>query len=72
MYYEAKQTRMTMGAYFTSKEFIINNEAFLVAVWDTAGEKKFRSMTEIYCAIIMYDIAVTATHVNCNRPGCSL
>jgi len=63
MYGEPMSTRMTMGAYFTKKNFTINDELFEVAVWDTAGEEKFHSLTKIYtrgahCAIIMYDITL--------------
>eukprot|EP00483_Globobulimina_turgida_P002739 UN02744 len=63
MYGEPMQTRMTMGAYFTKKNFTINDEIYEVAVWDTAGEEKFHSLTKIYtrgahCAIIMYDITL--------------
>eukprot|EP01083_Nonionella_stella_P006983 20217_1 len=52
-----------MGAYFTKKNFTINDEIYEVAVWDTAGEEKFHSLTKIYtrgahCAIIMYDITL--------------
>mmetsp|Transcript_82467 Transcript_82467/g.101159 ORF Transcript_82467/g.101159 Transcript_82467/m.101159 type:complete len:200 (+) Transcript_82467:27-626(+) len=61
MYGENLSTRMTMGAYFTKKEFEIKGITYDVAVWDTAGEEKFHSLTKIYtrgahCAIIMYDI----------------
>ncbi len=57
------QTRMTMGAYFTKKNFTINDEIYEVAVWDTAGEEKFHSLTKIYtrgahAAIVMYDITL--------------
>ena len=63
MYGEPMQTRMTMGAYFTKKNFTINDEIYEVAVWDTAGEEKFHSLTKIYtrgahCAIVMYDITL--------------
>eukprot|EP00485_Elphidium_margaritaceum_P021226 CAMPEP_0202720676 /NCGR_PEP_ID=MMETSP1385-20130828/142254_1 /ASSEMBLY_ACC=CAM_ASM_000861 /TAXON_ID=933848 /ORGANISM="Elphidium margaritaceum" /LENGTH=168 /DNA_ID=CAMNT_0049384521 /DNA_START=111 /DNA_END=617 /DNA_ORIENTATION=- len=55
-----------MGAYFTKKNFTIHDEIYEVAVWDTAGEEKFHSLTKIYtrgahCAIIMYDITVHET-----------
>lgn len=63
MYGEPLSTKMTMGAYFTKKNFTIDNETYDVAVWDTAGEERFHSLTKIYtrgahCAIIMYDITL--------------
>jgi len=61
MYGEVLKTQMTIGAYFTKKEFLVNNRTYDVAVWDTAGEEKFDSLTKFYtrgahCAIVLYDM----------------
>lgn len=54
-------TSMTIGAYFGMKQCKINQRSCNLAIWDTAGEEKFDSLTNFYCrnaaaALVCYDI----------------
>lgn len=51
----------TFGAYFGIKQVKVETKGVTLAVWDTAGEEKFDSLTSFYCrgaraALIVYDI----------------
>jgi len=62
VYDEFGKTAMTIGAYFAMKQCKIGgNKVYNLAIWDTAGEEKFDSLTNFYCrgaraALVCYDI----------------
>jgi GTPase SAR1 family protein len=39
----------TIGAYFAMKQCRVNDRIYNLAIWDTAGEEKFDSLTNFYC-----------------------
>jgi len=72
VYDEFGKTSMTIGAYFAMKQARIENRSYNLAIWDTAGEEKFDSLTNFYCrqaraAIICYDITNAPTFRNLSR-----
>jgi len=61
VYDEFGKTSMTIGAYFGMKQCKVNDRTCNLAIWDTAGEEKFDSLTNFYCrnaraALVCYDI----------------
>jgi len=51
----------TIGAAFSTKEFILNDKKIKYEIWDTAGQERYRSLAPMYyrgasIAIIVYDI----------------
>ena len=53
--------KSTIGASFTNKLEIINDNKILFEIWDTAGQEKFRSINSIFyqdanICILVYDI----------------
>ena len=53
--------RSTIGASFTNRLEIINDNKILFEMWDTAGQEKFRSINSIFyqdanICILVYDI----------------
>jgi len=61
VYDEWGKTAMTIGAYFGYKQIKVNGQNVNLAIWDTAGEEKFDSITNFYCrsaraAVVCYDI----------------
>ena len=40
--------QMTLKANFLEKEIIINNQKINLELWDTAGQEKYRSLTQIF------------------------
>jgi len=72
VYDDFTQTQMTLGAYFGLKTCSVNDRAVNLAIWDTAGEEKFDSMTSFYCrnaaaALIVYDITRYETFQKLNH-----
>jgi small GTP-binding protein len=72
VYDEFGKTSMTIGAYFAMKQCRIKDKSYQLAIWDTAGEEKFDSLTNFYCrnakaAIICYDITSPPTFQNLQR-----
>ena len=52
---------MTINSCFLEKKMIINEKTFKFALWDTAGQEKFNSVTPVYYrdakgVILVYDI----------------
>jgi small GTP-binding protein len=43
------ETQMTVGSYFANKELRAGSSLLSLAIWDTAGEEKFDSLTSYYC-----------------------
>lgn len=61
VYDEFGKTSMTIGAYFGMKQCKVNDRSCNLAIWDTAGEEKFDSLTNFYCrnaraALVCYDM----------------
>mmetsp|Transcript_22975 Transcript_22975/g.34246 ORF Transcript_22975/g.34246 Transcript_22975/m.34246 type:complete len:199 (+) Transcript_22975:617-1213(+) len=62
VYDEFGKTAMTIGAYFAMKQCKVSSgKTYNLAIWDTAGEEKFDSLTNFYCrnaraALVCYDL----------------
>lgn len=61
LYDEFIKTSMTIGAYFGMKNCVVGGVSHSLAIWDTAGEEKFDSLTSFYCrkaraALVCYDM----------------
>jgi len=62
--YEGKQftdTLSTFGSQFIKKELKIEEKAYIVQIWDTAGQEQFRSVNKIYIkgshvVLFVYDV----------------
>jgi len=67
VYDEFGKTAMTIGAYFAMKSCKVGNgKLYNLAIWDTAGEEKFDSLTNFYCrnaraALVCYDVTDRST-----------
>lgn len=66
------RTSMTIGAYFGMSECRLEDRTVSIAVWDTAGEEKFDSLTNFYCrgaraAVICYDVTNAASFEGLSR-----
>jgi len=72
VYDEFGKTSMTIGAYFGMKQCKVGDKNCNLAIWDTAGEEKFDSLTNFYCrnataALVCYDITSYETFANLQR-----
>lgn len=72
VYNEFGKTQMTIGAYFGMKQCKAGNRTCNLAIWDTAGEEKFDSLTNFYTrnargALVCYDITAYETFQNLQR-----
>jgi small GTP-binding protein len=61
LYDEWGETSMTIGAYFGMKPCKCQDRQVNLAIWDTAGEEKYSSLTNFYCrnaraALVCYDM----------------
>jgi len=61
LYNEFTKTSMTIGAYFGVKSTRVHNKPYNIAIWDTAGEERFDSLTAYYtraarAAVICFDL----------------
>ena len=59
----------TIGMEFVSKHYIYNNTDYLIQIWDTAGQEKYKSVTRTYykasaIAMIVYDITKKTSFEN--------
>jgi Ras-related protein Rab-24 len=76
------RTSMTIGAYFGMKDCPVDTStrdrsgrsmsSVSLAIWDTAGEEKFDSLTNFYCrgaraAVICYDLTNLSTFEGLSR-----
>ena len=55
--------QITLKANFLEKEVIINNQKITLELWDTAGQEKYRSLTQIFVKnskIIIFAYSVTS------------
>lgn len=53
--------QLTIGVEFGAKNIDINQKAYRIQIWDTAGQENFRSITRAYyknsvCALVVYDV----------------
>lgn len=51
----------TIGAAFLSKDYEVNGRQYLLHIWDTAGQEKYRYLVPMYyrgskIAIVVYDV----------------
>jgi len=72
VYDEFGKTSMTIGAYFGMKQCKVKDRNCNLAIWDTAGEEKFDSLTNFYCrnaraALICYDMTSYETFAGLQR-----
>lgn len=72
IYDDFGKTSMTIGAYFHMKQCRIKERTYNLAIWDTAGEEKFDSLTNFYCrnakaALVCYDITDYSTFEGLQR-----
>ncbi len=73
MYEEFGKTTMTIGAYFAMKQCKLKNgRSKNLAIWDTAGEEKFDSLTNFYCrdacaALVCYDVTDKSSFDNIQK-----
>jgi len=72
VYDQFGDTQMTLGAYFSEKSIKVDNRSTKLAIWDTAGEEKFDSLTNFYCrgsqaALVCYDITNLESFVGLQR-----
>lgn len=72
VYDEFGDTHSTIGAYFGMKQCKIGGEPCNLAIWDTAGEEKFDSLTNFYCrnarvAMLCYDITCLSSFESLRR-----
>ena len=72
VYGQFGRTTMTIGAYFGMKDCQVNNRKVNLAIWDTAGEEKFDSLTNFYCrgakaALLCYDLTNRQTFIELSR-----
>ena len=50
-----------IGSLYTRKEMIINEKKYIIQIWDTAGQEKYRSVNKVYIkgsniVIFVYDV----------------
>lgn len=62
----------TIGAYFATKTIHTKTQSVQMAIWDTAGEEKFDSLTNFYCrgakaALVVYDVGDKKSFSNLQR-----
>lgn len=72
VYDDFGKTTMTIGAYFAQKQCRVQDKTCNLAIWDTAGEEKFDSLTSFYvrnarAALVCYDITNSASFVGLAR-----
>ncbi|KAL7714603.1 Rab family GTPase [Entamoeba marina] len=53
--------KSTIGSNFVTTSILVNNKPFPLAIWDTAGQEKYRSMVSMYYrgshgAVLVFDV----------------
>lgn len=66
------ETRPTLGVAFATKLIINNNKKIRMQIWDTAGQEKYKSITNSYYinakgAIVVYDLCKRETFLNLDK-----
>jgi Ras-related protein Rab-7A len=62
----------TIGADFSKKETMIDNQVVTLQIWDTAGQEKFQSLGYAFyrgadCCVLVYDITNRKTFENLTK-----
>ena len=62
----------TIGADFSKKETLIDNQVVTLQIWDTAGQEKFQSLGYAFyrgadCCVLVYDITNRKTYENLTK-----
>lgn len=62
----------TIRVNYHMKDFIINNEAIRIVIWDTSGQEKFKCITKNYYKgahgiLLIYDVTDNRTLNNINE-----
>ena len=62
----------TIGADFSKKETLIDNQVVTLQIWDTAGQEKFQSLGYAFyrgadCCVLVYDITNRKTFENLTK-----
>ncbi len=62
----------TIGADFSKKEVMIDNQLVTLQIWDTAGQEKFQSLGYAFyrgadCCILVYDITTQKSFENLTK-----
>ena len=65
-------SKPTIGADFSKKEVVIDDNVVTLQIWDTAGQEKFQSLGYAFyrgadCCCLVYDITQSQTHENLDR-----
>lgn len=65
-------SKPTIGVEFATKTYNIDNKVIKNQIWDTAGQQRFRAITNAYYrgaqgAVIVYDITKSRTFENLNK-----
>jgi len=61
----------TFANYFVEKKFEINNQEYILHIWDTIGQERFRHLTKLYfkeskIVILVYDKSIKKTFEELN------
>ena len=59
--FDSEYQQSTIGVDFKAKYFLVNEKKFKLAIWDTAGSERFRTVTSSYyrgshAFILVYDV----------------
>ena len=65
-------SKPTIGADFSKKEIVIDNNIVTLQIWDTAGQEKFQSLGYAFyrgadCCALVYDITNKNSFVNVSK-----
>lgn len=65
-------SKPTIGADFSKKDVIIDDQLVTLQIWDTAGQEKFQSLGYAFyrgadCCCLVYDITQSVTLENLDR-----
>lgn len=66
------ETKMTVGVEFGSKLLKVDDKTIKIQIWDTAGQEKYKSITNAYYkgakgAFVVYDISRKDSFTNVDR-----
>jgi small GTP-binding protein len=61
-----KTEESTLSAYYLQKSFTLENKEYIVDLWDTAGQEKYRSLAKVFyknasVCILVYEITRRAS-----------
>ena len=57
----SSEVSSTIGSTCTEKELVMNDQTFIISIWDTAGQESYRTIVPMYfrgasVAIIVFDV----------------